>query len=488
MLIPDFRHASSRRVLLITLSGIVVGAALGLLAGVQPLMVGAAIGSVAMLACFFSFFEQSVLGLLILRSSLDIFSAQQIPSAFAIGLDILTLLYVLMQWFTRRPVQTDRFWWCLLGWVFFQGLWVVLLPLGGLGMDGSMLPNATREWIRLFSWAMVYLLVMQLKGRVPPKQVVYALFFALAFPALVALLQSFLPSVLPPMLAASGGDLAGTFQSAGKARIRGTLGVANTFATFIILYIGLTWWRMGQSRHRLPWMALLGLLAFFLIFTKTLFSLMMIAAFIIVMIVPRLSAVSLLGGLVLFALIIGFFGSTDFGQQRLGEIGQTPLMNPDIDISRAILLSQGDGNSFNWRLAYWTQLLTSWELYPVMGYGLGLSIIVGGGIFLPHNDFVRALVDGGIVGFITFLLFLVAQSLRLLYLAQASPEGSARRSLCFILLAISISIPVGMLTENVWSHTTLFMYWWTLMAVAGWDWDEQSATASKPNPVYSQPA
>jgi O-antigen ligase len=171
-------------------------------------------------------------------------------------------------------------------------------------------------------------------------------------------------------------------------------------------------------------------------------------------------------------MVIFLFGSTEFGQERLGSIAETPLGNPDIDIWRAILLSKGDGNSFNWRIAQWTDLLQQWQHFPILGYGLGISAHVSANGLYAHNDYVRALVEGGIVGLVTFLLFLGAQAVHLIRLFRQAAPGTGQRELCVVLLAILLAIPVGMITENIWSHTTLFFYWWTLFSVAGWNWNE----------------
>ncbi len=479
MLTNDPWGRSSRLAVWVGVGGVLIGTAAGLLVGAHALYLGLAVGAVATVIYFFANFEQVGLGVLILRSSLDMFSAQQIPSAFAVGLDALVLLYVTVMLLTGRTVRTDGFWWFLTGWVALQGLWVILLPLGGLGLDASYLLDSLREWVRLFSWLMVYLLVMQLKERMPPEQAISFLFFSLVLPITVASMQVFLPSL-------SGGvDVSGTHDSAGESRITGTFPIANTFATFLFLFIGLTIWKLGQSKRRWPWLLLLGVLAFFYVGTKSLFSLTMLAVFVLVLIAPRLSLPSLIGGVFLFALVIGLFGSTEFGQHRLGSIANTPLLNPDIDIWRAILLSEGDDNSFNWRLSQWYLELTRWQLYPFLGYGLGLSIPAAGNGFLPHNDYIRALVEGGIVGFVTFIGFFVAQVVRLVRLIRYAPYGGAQRSLCLILLAVLLAIPAGMATENIWSHTTLFFYWWPVFAIAGWDWNEQQPAE---NPTRKEPS
>jgi O-antigen ligase len=485
MLTNDPKNRFSRLSLWVGVAGVGVGIGAGLLAGIQPLLPVLALVAIAAVVFFFTSFEQAVLGLLILRSSLDVFSSLQLPAAFAIGVDALALLYVTVMLLTGQKIRTDGFWWFFAAWVLLQGLWVILLPLGGLGLDGSYLAESIREWIRLFSWVIVYLLVTQLKDQTPPKQIVYTLFWALLLPMTVAVLQMFVPSVLPPMLAAhSGIEFSGGAPSEGSSRIRGTLGHPNTFVTFSLMFMGLTYWRFTQSKQRWPWALLLGLLAFFFVSTKSLFGLMMLGTFIVVLIAPRLSPVSLIGGILLFVVVIGLFGSTEFGQERLGSIGQTPLGNPDIDIWRAILLSAGDGNSFNWRIMQWTYLMGQWQLHPILGYGLGISAYVSTNKLYPHNDYVRALVEGGIVGFVLFLLLFAVQIVRLIQLYNNASPKTGQRELCLVMLAIVLAIPVGMITENIWSHTTLFFYWWTLFAVVSWDWSEPQTAE---NSVLTEP-
>jgi O-antigen ligase len=485
MLSNDRKSRFSLLALGVGVIGVGAGLVVGFLAGAQPVLPILALVAIAAVVFFFTSFEQAVLGLLILRSSLDVFSSLQLPAAFALGVDALTLLYVTVMLLTGQRIRTDGFWWFFAGWVLLQGLWVVLLPLGGLGLDGSVLSDSIREWIRLFSWLMVYLLVTQLKDRIPPKQIVYALFWALLLPLTVAVLQMLVPSVLPPMLAPqSGTEFSGGAPSEGSSRIRGTLGHPNTFVTFTLMFMGLTYWRLTQSKQRWPWMLLLGFLAFFYVSTKSLFSLMMLGTFIVVLIAPRLSPINLMGGILLFTTVIGLFGSTEFGKERLGSIGETPLGNPDIDIWRAILLSAGDGNSFNWRIMQWTYLLGQWQLHPILGYGLGISAQVSTNNLYPHNDYVRALVEGGIVGFILFLLLFIVQIVRLIQLYRNPSSSREQRELCLVMLAMILAIPVGMITENIWSHTTLFFYWWTLFGVVGWNWNERN---TEKNSVLNKP-
>lgn len=449
-----------------------VGVGIGLLTAFEPLYLGLVVGAIAVVFLFFARFEQTVLGLLILRSGLDPFSAYQIPSLFAIAVDILTLLYVAVTLLTGQIVRTDKFWWLFAGWVALQGVGVILIPLEEQGLDAGAFIDSIREWVRLFSWLMVYLLVMQLQDRLHPQKIISALFFALILPLTAATIQMLVPvSLLPAILQATKDPISGEI-----SRINGTLGLSNTFATFLLLFIGLTYWKVNQSQRRWTWLILLGLLGFFYVNTKALFSLIMLGIFILVLIAPRLSLINLIGGAFLFAVVIVLFASTEFGQQRLTSLTQTPLLNPDLDISRAIILSHGDGNSFNWRLAQWSLLMQAWEQSPILGYGLASSRYLTIYNNYAHNDYVRALAEGGILGLLAFLFFLGIQATHLIQLLGRTSSTKAQQDLCRVLLAILAAVVVGMITENIWSHTTFFFYWWTLFAIAGWNWD-------RPNPV-----
>ena len=448
------------------IAGVVVGTVVGFMSGAQPTLIGLAIAAVAILVYFFSHFEQAVLGMLVFRSSLDVLSDFQIPAAFAIGLDALTLLYVTLMLLTGHRIKTDNFWWFFAAWVAFQSLWVILLPLGGLGLDGSYLTVSLREWVRLFSWLMVYLLVMQLKDEMTPQQIINVLFLSLILPLTMAMVQIVIPnSVLPEFLRSfKGGE-----------RINGSLGHPNSFATFLTFFIGLTYWKWNQSKssNRWLWLVLLGTLFLFLITTKALVGLVMSGILGIFLIFSRITPAKLIGGIVIFAGIIIIFGSTEFGRERLALFTQIPIINPDIDVSRAIVLRFVVDNSFYWRLEQWTYLLRAWRESPLFGMGLDTSPYLTHLQNAPHNDYVRALVEEGIVGLFAFLTFMGVLLGRLIYFFRVSPPGSDRRELCFVLIGIEVAILVGMITENIWSHTVLFFYWFTVNNTLGWNWEEQ---------------
>ncbi|MBF2064471.1 MAG: O-antigen ligase family protein [Calothrix sp. C42_A2020_038] len=470
----------------ISLLGVGIAVMSGFMAGANPRLLGLGFAVVPIVAFFFMQFEVAAVGLLVLRSALDPFSFMQVPAAFAIGVSGLTLLYVVVQLITGKRVITEKFWWIFAAWTALQSLWLVLMLWGGLGLDASHLQTSLREWVRIFSWLMVYLLVLQLKDKVYPQVIVSKLFLALIVPSTIALMQIFVPSLLPPIFIGGGDEFGGI--SVSVSRVNGTLGHPNTFATFLLLFIGLTLWKLNKAKQRWYWLSLLGLLAFFYVSTKALFSIAMLAVFLIVFIAPKLSLPKIIGSILLFIIAIALFASTEFGQQRLASLASTPLFNSDIDISRAVLLSASDGNSFNWRLAQWTFLMQAWEQHPILGYGLATCKQLTVFDAYAHNDYIRALAEGGIIGFASFILLLVALFMRVFHIYWTAPLNSKQRNLSLVLLAILSAIVVGMISENIWSHTTLFFYLWTLISVVGWRWEENNLS-SKPayNQVFSKP-
>lgn len=432
-----------------------------------PLAILLVIGVVASVGLLLAF-EYSIFGLLVIRSTIDAFSRQQIPAAFAIGLDGIILAYFVILLLQKKDIWTNRFGLFFAGFCAFQTLWILLVAFGGLGGVGP-LSDSIREWVRLFSWCAMYWLMMQLSDRASPKKVIHILFFALCVPLVVAVFQMIMPASLPvdisPLVSAGGPP-----GETGGLRIRGTIGHPNAFATFLFFFIGLTYWKLTTSPRKLWWAGLLLVLASFYVTAKALFSLGMLGVFLGFVVCRRLSALRAVGGFILFALVIFLFVSSDLGQSRLESISSTPILNPDIDVWRAIVLSKSDYNSFNWRIAQWTDLLGKWQHSPWFGYGLGLDKSLVANDLPPHNDYIRWLVNGGVVGFATMMAFWGAQYAHLIGILKRKTVVPAQKELCIVMIAMLTSMLFGMLTENIWDHTMLFFYWYVLMAVVSWDW------------------
>ncbi|MEL6158198.1 MAG: O-antigen ligase family protein [Cyanobacteria bacterium J06554_11] len=448
------------------------GLCFSVLLAAEPLYAAGLVIVSAGLFAFLRNFEATVLGILLLRSLLDLYSAQNVPAAFAIGVDLLVFVYLGRQWILRRQVHTDPLWWFLFGWVLLQSIWVVMLAMEGLGGTPFMAYAAAREWTRLFSLVMVYLLVMQLRDRISPDRLASFLLLGTAIPITLAFLQAS-PIPLPGFLQ---GTATWTEYESNVVRINSTLGYYNSFATFSLLFMALALWRMQMARRRLGWLLLVGALLYCLLLSKSLTGMVMLVVFCGIYFLPRLKGRGLVGAIAV-TMVLFFLLSSDLAQSRLAELNQTPLLNPDLSISKAMALQAADvdefRNSFNWRLLQWRNLLLQWQQHPLMGYGLNSAKKLSVFNTTSHNDYIRFLVEEGIFGFSLFLLFLMAQVIRLIQILRQSLPGSPQRALAELVFAYVISMLVGMAAGNVMVHTATLFYLWALVALLGWPWPEK---------------
>jgi O-antigen ligase len=447
--------------------GLFLGITIGFFSGAEPKLIFMGIFGGVILFFFCRYFEYTVIGLLVLRSSLDFLSRYQVPALFAIGLDGLTLLYVVFMLIRGKRIKTTAYWWFFAVWVALQGLWIILIPFGTFSLDDSLLySRGIREWIRLVSWVMASLLVLQLRERISPEKLINLLFLSLAFPVLVAFCQ------MTPLRAILPGLLIGSLD-----RIRGTFTHPNVFATFLIFFMGLLYWKWNSTQNsatKMRFLLLMGLLAIFLVSTKTLVGLVMLGALTVILFSTKGSPKSMVIGIGFFVLVIFLFGSTEFGRERLSTFSELPYINPHMDFSRAIIMRKmyGVNNSFYWRIEQWTYLILHWQSFPYLGSGLDtvpfLTHLTNG----AHNDYLRALVEGGVVGFLLYFIFLMATLMRLIYFFLKSQIGSNQREVSRALLGIFVAILIAMLTENIWSHTGLFYYFFVVNGILDWDWEK----------------
>lgn len=448
---------------------VLVGLGLSLLLSTQPLYAAALVIAAGGLFVFLRNFEQTVLGILLMRSVLDMYSNQGVPAAFGVGVILLAIVYLGRQLIFRQRVHTDPFWWFLLSWVLLQSIWVVVLAADGLGGTQFMAYEAAREWTRFFSLAMIYLLAMQLRDHIAPDRLANFLLLSAAIPLALAILQS-LPIELPGFLQS---NVAWTEYESEAFRINSTLGHYNSFATFSLLFLALTLWRIQMARKPLGWILLAAGLLYCLLLSKSITGIVMLVVFCAVYFLPKLRGKGLAGAIAVSIALL-FLLSSDLAQSRLLELNQTPLLNPDLSVSRAIALQAADmdefRNSFNWRLVQWRNLLIDWQEHPLLGYGLASAKELSVFNTTSHNDYIRFLVEEGVIGLSLFLLFLMAQLTRLVQIMRRSAPNSPQRALSQTMLAFMISMLVGMLAGNVMVHTATFFYWWVLMALLGWSW------------------
>lgn len=453
---------------------------LGLISGAQPLLIVGAFFAAAVLFLFFNYFEQTVIGLLLVRNSLDVFTDYQLPAAYTLGLVALTILYVIVKFITNQNVKTDNFWWFMIAWSFLQGIWLILLLLGALELDAGLFQISFREWFRMISIPLIYLLTLQLDGKVNPlKFIIFISFAAMIFPIFIALLQMFVPSVLPEMLSGINkvtDNLDLVARGEDVSRIRGTFIHANTLCRALVISLGVAIWELENSNMRWPWLLLLPLFALLIVGTKSMSGLIMLAIVLVAAMVRKMSLSKLVIGVLMFLGVLLLFSSSEYGQSRLESLYNLPFVNPEIDFNRAVILARNNlsNNSLNWRLSHWKYLLDEWEGSSFFGYGIGLSThFHRREVLAPHNDYVKFLIEQGYIGVMLLLSFIGAHICRAVQLIRDAKDNRKKQAFSYMLLVFSIATAVGMITENIFRSSPYFVTLWSLFAVASWNWNNQ---------------
>jgi putative inorganic carbon (hco3(-)) transporter len=135
------------------------------------------------------------------------------------------------------------------------------------------------------------------------------------------------------------------------------------------------------------------------------------------------------------------------------------------DLGTATRASGTSGNSLIWRFEYWKQAL---ELggNPITGLGLGAVSAITDQAKEPHNDFIRAFVETGIIGlaaYIWMLLAMVSLSRRALRTATAGFPRSVAAGFAGTLAAFILLSAVS----NVITQLVILLYFGAF-AVCAW--------------------
>jgi O-antigen ligase len=216
------------------------------------------------------------------------------------------------------------------------------------------------------------------------------------------LLAAFLATVIP-LLYTTYGFISGHPKSdvkGGYTRISGTFNQSNDYGRFLMLMIimgAAVYPHVARKWQRLM-IVMLGLSGVYLFFTYTRSAL--VATALGLLIVGFIQSKRLLAGLLVagmagLLLVPSLSGRfSDLTQYQAKQLSQTGGAN--------------GGNTLAWRLSYWTQVLPLANSNPITGIGLNQTKYSTDKAKQPHNDFVRAYVETGLVGFFAYVAMLVS--------------------------------------------------------------------------------
>jgi O-antigen ligase len=206
----------------------------------------------------------------------------------------------------------------------------------------------------------------------------------------------------------------------GEIRSNGTFAHPNSAAMFFALAAAVSVWRYLDYRRRASDAALIILFSAALIATFSIDGVLTLVAMLLVLgaLLPG-SLRAKCGPCLIAGLIVLAFFTTPLGSQRITAESATNVATAE----------SGNGNtSLAWRLNKWKTLLPAWEDSPLIGQGLGTTLTgVGpaGNDYArkpPHNEYIRYLVETGIIGLAILFWGLVILMRNLL-----SKRSTARR-------------------------------------------------------------
>jgi putative inorganic carbon (HCO3(-)) transporter len=131
--------------------------------------------------------------------------------------------------------------------------------------------------------------------------------------------------------------------------------------------------------------------------------------------------------------------------------------------------SQGQSttvNSLDWRLNYWTTVLPLANENPVTGVGLGVTQYLTAAQDQPHNDYLRAYVETGLIGlgaFLAMLFTMVGVGRRAV---RVSRPGTFERGVGAGFLGCAVAYAAASLAANIVSNVVILWYLFAFAAAA----------------------
>lgn len=436
---PDFgRESAWSAVLGVALTAYTV---LALFSGASRLVVVVPIAvlvSVTLVVVALNDLETFVLLALATRSSLD---AVQIGHRLTDPSVILGLLLLALGtlWLLNRRVKlgaafpVSRLGMAFMAFTAVAAVGIVLSPDPG---------NALIEWSRIANIAVVFLVVEQFAARgAGLVRFVVAIALAVIAPAIAAVWQL-----------ATG---SGLYVAGGFSRITGTFVHSNPMAYFAVI-VWLLMAALYPVTRRAARLAVVGVFAItsaliLLSFTRSAWLVAVIGLLILLFRRRAHVALGICCGLVL-----------------LGAVS-SPIQSRFADLDTASAISGKPANSLSWRVEYWQQSLRLAKPSPIAGVGLRTVSKTTTAAKQPHNDVVRAYVELGIPGLVSYLVLLVLMvwhSLSAALDAARRRLGGTERAVTEAALVVAVAVVVLSLVANLMSQVVVMMYAVTVLGLS----------------------
>lgn len=335
---------------------------------------------------------------------------------------------------------------------------VVFMAAGALSIVGAgRPPSSILEALRILAAVLMFVVLEQMmKDERTMRQLLFAVYLSLLFP-LGFTAFGFLTG-------SPRTELKGSF-----LRITGPFLQSNNFGRYLMLMIifGVAIYPFLDRRHRRLLAVLLALSSVFLLMTYTRTAI--IGAVLGLLVVGIVQSKRLLLGMVVFTVC---------ALVAVPQLSSRFTMLSDSESTYA-----SDGNTLAWRLDYWIEVLPLANRNPVTGIGLGQTAHETDAEKQPHNDFIRAYVETGLIGLGAYLALLLALLGTGIRAVRASPRGSFARGVGTGMLGCAVAFIADSLSANVISNVVTLWYMFAFAAAASaviWQQARKSEPAAPP--------
>lgn len=300
-------------------------------------------------------------------------------------------------------------------------LWLCFWTLIAVHAQGTS-AETIREGVREASVVALVVLVYNARGAVSVPTATRIIQFIGVVPAILALYQ---------LVTHTG------LEVAGQIRSNGTFVHPNSAAIFFAITAVVSLWRYLDNGRRRSDALLTALFAAALIATFSLDGLLSMIVMLMAFGALRPGSVrAKLGAFAVAALVILTFLATPLGAERIANASSSNVTTAEHGLPNS---------SLAWRIYKWQTLLPEWERSPIFGQGLGTTVTseatassrLAGSV--PHNEFLRYLVETGVVGLVT-LLWALGILMRALARRRRVPGTRSAGTLNAASLAITIVI------------------------------------------------
>ncbi len=322
--------------------------------------------------------------------------------------------------------------------------WICVWTAVALVNDGVS-AETLREGVRETSVVALAAIVYNTRGAIGASTAARAV-QALAFvPALIALYQ---------LATHTGMDITGELRS------NGTFAFPTSAAMFFAIAATVSLWRYIELGTKPLDAQLVVLFAAALIATFSIDGLLTLAAMLVALgLLQTGSWRAKLGPCAVAAIVLLAFFATPLGSQRISSEAHTNTANVE------------SGTSLAWRLHKWKLLLEQWRHSPLLGDGLGSTLTTTASSPAdnytgkpPHNEYIRYLVETGVLG-LALLLWGTGVLARRLVRLRRSPPTPTAASAATLALVVLLGCLFNALADNTFINSPT-CYAATLLVVA----------------------